>query len=211
MSEFNDSVESMDDMDLLCEDMDGLMDMTDSEDIPSALIIANIDQSIFTDPAAQAAFENVFRDLDKDVSFIYLKNFRRARLQFSSTDYAAIARIRYDGVVICGQSIRCYFIQPRPANDNDNTFLRPPQQSRMFLISPPASPPVGWESIPESEPVINYDLLHAIAKLNPGETHEVHPPSMAAPAIIVHLCEDDTGFPAEKPTKILQTRRPDAN
>ncbi|BFZ10228.1 hypothetical protein BsWGS_13267 [Bradybaena similaris] len=208
MSELNDSVESMDDMDLLCEDMDGLMDMTDTDDIPSALIIANIDPIVFSDPVAQAAFEHAFRDLDKDVSFIYLKNFRRARLQFSSTDYAAVARIRYDGVVICGQSIRCYFIQPRPAVDN--AFLRPPQPKRMFLISPPASPPVGWESMPESEPVINYDLLHAIAKLTPGETHEVHPSSVAAPSIVVHLCEDSGGFQAEK-LKITQTRRPDVN
>lgn len=63
----------------------------------------------------QAGFENVFRELDKDVSFVYLKNFKRARLQFSSSDFAAVARIRYDGVVISGQSIRCYFIQVRSA------------------------------------------------------------------------------------------------
>lgn len=59
----------------------------------------------------QSTFENVFRELDKDVSFIYLKNFRRARVQFSSSESSSIARIRYDGVTICGQNIRCYFIQ----------------------------------------------------------------------------------------------------
>uniref|UniRef100_A0A0B6Z155 Calcipressin n=1 Tax=Arion vulgaris TaxID=1028688 RepID=A0A0B6Z155_9EUPU len=207
LNDSNDSVESMDDMDLLCEDMDGLMDMTDTDDTPSALIITNIDPIVFIDPGAQATFEHVFRDLDKDVSFIYLKNFKRARLQFSSTDYAAIARIRYDGVMVCGQSIRCYFIQPRAAMDN--AFLRPPQPKRMFLISPPSSPPVGWESVPEAEPVINFDLLHAIARLNPGETHEVQPPSVSAPSIVVHLCPDADSSPGDK-AKIIQTRRPDA-
>jgi calcipressin-3 len=208
MSELNDFVESMDDMDLLCEDMDGLMDMTNPDEVPNALIITNIEPSVFIDTSAQAQFEHIFLDLDKDVTFVYLKSFKRARLQFSSSDYAAIARIRYDGVVVCGQSIRCYFIQQRTSMDN--AFLRPPQPKRMFLISPPASPPVGWASVTETEPVINYDLLHAIAKLNPGGTHEVHPPSVSAPAIVVHLCEDGEALQPGL-QKIMQTRRPDSN
>ncbi|XP_005090013.1 calcipressin-2 [Aplysia californica] len=207
MSERMDSVESMDDVDHLCEEMDGLTEMTDLDDIPTALIITNIDSNIFEDAHTQEMFEHVFRDLDKDVSFIYLRNFRRARVQFSSSDFAAIARIRYDGVAICGSTIRCFFLKVHQPS-TDNTHLQPPQPQRMFLISPPASPPVGWEPIPESEPVINYDLLHAIARLNPGETHEVHPPSGEAPAIVVHLCEDPEGTQPEFKPQIIQTKRP---
>lgn len=36
--------------------------------------------------------------------------------------------------------------------------LKPPQLQKLLLISPPASPPVGWEPREEAEP-INYELI----------------------------------------------------
>ena len=103
-------------------------------------------------------------------------------------------------------------------NDNDKNasqfnHLLPPSPVRQFLISPPASPPVGWEPREEGEPIINYDLITALTKLTPGCTHELHPPTDAQPAIVVHVCGDDVEEQSEASmakTKIQQTRRPPA-
>uniref|UniRef100_A0A0X3PGZ7 Calcipressin-2 n=1 Tax=Schistocephalus solidus TaxID=70667 RepID=A0A0X3PGZ7_SCHSO len=73
----------------------------------------------------------------------------------------------------------------------DEGYLAPPKPSRLFLLSPPASPPVGWEPRVEAEPCINYDLLSAIASMEPGKTHELHPPCTERqhPSIVVTPCE----------------------
>lgn len=57
------------------------------------------------------------------------------------------------------------------AKDNHDPHLQLPAPHKQFLISPPASPPVDWEQSLESRPVINYDLIHAIAELAPGKSH----------------------------------------
>ncbi|KAL5965727.1 Calcipressin-2 [Taenia solium] len=75
--------------------------------------------------------------------------------------------------------------------DDMDTFehLALPKPEHLFLLSPPASPPVGWEPKVEAEPLINYDLLHALAALEPGKAHELHPPERDKPGIVVTPCE----------------------
>lgn len=78
---------------------------------------------------------------------------------------------------------------------SEDGFLHVPPVTRQFLISPPASPPVGWEQPKEDKPVVDYDLIAAMAQLLPGrlssafnfnsqsheklflsgEDHELHP------------------------------------
>ncbi len=44
-----------------------------------------------------------------------------------------------------------------------------PPVEKQFLISPPCSPPVGWEQPREGQPVVDYELIAAMAQLAPGK------------------------------------------
>lgn len=52
--------------------------------------------------------------------------------------------------------------------DMEDQHLQPPALTKQFLISPPSSPPVGWKPREENEPLVNHDLLAAIANLSAG-------------------------------------------
>lgn len=54
-----------------------------------------------------------------------------------------------------------------------NKNLQPPAPTKQFLISPPCSPPAGWAQAEECEPIVNQELLAALANLTPGEVHEL--------------------------------------
>lgn len=57
--------------------------------------------------------------------------------------------------------------------DMEDQHLQPPALTKQFLISPPASPPIGWEPREESEPLVNHDLLAAIANLSAGSNIKI--------------------------------------
>ena len=97
----------------------------------------------------------------------------------------------------------------------------PPPLTKQFLISPPASPPVGWEQSRESHPVINYDLLAAVATLDTSKPYELHTSEEDTPSIVVHLCDEEDGEDTTEedgskfhplkslPREATQTRRPE--
>lgn len=90
----------------------------------------------------------------------------------------------------------------------NSKLLAPPLPSRLFLLSPPSSPPVGWEPKPEAEPVINYELLEALAALAPGEAFELHPSDKehSRPSIVITPCEST---PLRPRPQIVHTRCPE--
>ena len=61
-----------------------------------------------------------------------------------------------------------HLFQPITLGGDENPHLQLPAPHKQYLISPPASPPVDWEPCFEKKPVINYELLAALAQLAPG-------------------------------------------
>ncbi|EDQ89931.1 uncharacterized protein MONBRDRAFT_3061, partial [Monosiga brevicollis MX1] len=52
--------------------------------------------------------------------------------------------------------------------------LEVPAPTKQFLISPPASPPIGWEPSHEEPPVVNHALVDALMSLEPNTPHVLH-------------------------------------
>lgn len=179
-------------------------------DLPNALIACKVPEDLFQQDATKSSFEDLFRPFDPDVLFQYFRSFRRVRISFSDVLAASEARLQLNKTFFNGREIRLYFAQ---AVHIGSPRLEPPLPEKQFLISPPASPPVGWQQSPDATPVLNYDLLCAVATLGPGDQYELHTATPTTPSVVVHVCEDQGSTPNDRPRpqrpRIVQTRRPD--
>lgn len=96
-----------------------------------------------------------------------LKSFRRIVVSFFDEEAAIAVRQVWDGEAIMGERCRVYFGQPTPISAQD-VHLALPDAGKLFFISPPPSPPHGWEMRLEDAPnkmVHAEDLAEALAKL----------------------------------------------
>jgi hypothetical protein len=105
-----------------------------------------------------------------------LKSFRRIIVSFFDTESAIAIRQNLDGESVMGCRVRVYFGMDTPLNVGDQ-HLPLPKADKLFFISPPPSPPMGWEMQNEGAPnkvVHAEDLAEALARLH---AHHVEVPS----------------------------------
>ncbi|KAJ4307198.1 hypothetical protein N0V88_000577 [Collariella sp. IMI 366227] len=101
-------------------------------------------------------------------AFSPLKSLSRIIISFYSDADAIAVRSIWDGEAIFGERCRVYFGQPTPLTAQPDTHLALPDAGKLFFISPPPSPPHGWEQRMEDAPnkmVHADDLADALAKL----------------------------------------------
>ncbi|CAF1260997.1 unnamed protein product [Rotaria magnacalcarata] len=191
-------------------------DDVDESSLPNSVIITPVPQELFTNQEFKDEFEQLFRIYDSQIVVLYLKFFQRVRITFTSSHNALQARLHLHEHPFHGTVFKTYFACPivfRGANPG--THLRPPEPEKLFLISPPPSPPVGWEQKAEDPPVVDLHLIAVIAQLQPNKPHELLSSDLGskAPAIVIHTCDDNTetnyigGGKLIRPT-LVQTRRP---
>ncbi|CAK1585486.1 unnamed protein product [Parnassius mnemosyne] len=166
------------------QESDSQDETNEFDDLPKSVIVTNIPSDVFADEKLKKEVEDLFRTFSENITFQWLRSFKRLRVNYDSPLAAANARVQLHQYKFHNSHINCYFAQPVTPISLKN--LKPPAPVKQFLISPPSSPPVGWEPREEGEPIINPDLLAAIATLAPGESHELHAPTPTQPAIVVH-------------------------
>jgi len=109
-------------------------------------------------------------------TFSPLKSFQRIIVSFFTDEDAIAVRQMWDGEDVMGAPCRVYFGKPTPLITQPNN-LELPDAGKLFFISPPPSPPHGWEQTMEDAPnkmVHAEDLAEALARLrhhnNPNNT-----------------------------------------
>lgn len=101
-------------------------------------------------------------------AFAPLKSFRRIVVSFFDIDASVAVRQVWDGEAVMGERVKIYFGQPTPVQAKPE-HLELPDAGKLFFISPPPSPPHGWEVRLEDAPnkqVHAEDLAEALAKLH---------------------------------------------
>lgn len=99
--------------------------------------------------------------------FAPLKSFRRIVVSFYTVEDAVAIRKVLDGESVLGNRARVYFGTQTKIGDEEK-YLHLPKSDKLFFISPPPSPPMGWQMRDEEPPnkdVHAEDLAHALSKL----------------------------------------------
>jgi len=134
----------------------------------NTLIITNLLAPEIFHPATLTELRQTIDAHAKVHTWAPLKSFKRLVVSFFTEQDAITIRQTLDGETLMGYRIRVYFGINTPMNPSDQ-HLPLPKSDKLFFISPPPSPPMGWEMRNEDAPntlVHPEDLAEALAKLH---------------------------------------------
>ncbi|KAL5345830.1 hypothetical protein V496_09223 [Pseudogymnoascus sp. VKM F-4515 (FW-2607)] len=134
----------------------------------NTLIITNLNDLEIFRPDNLQTIRELINSSAPIHSWAPLKSFRRIIVSFFEEESAIRIRQILDGELIMGECVKVYFGQPTSIETKDE-HLPLPDAGKLFFISPPPSPPHGWEVKLEDAPnklVHAEDLAEALAKLH---------------------------------------------
>lgn len=134
----------------------------------NTLIITNLQSLEIFRPDSLEVIRQFISQTAPMHSFSPLKSFRRIIVSFFDAEAAIKVRQQLEGEALMGEQVRVYFGKETPISAQD-VHLALPDAGKLFFISPPPSPPHGWEQKLEDEPnrmVHAEDLAEALAKLH---------------------------------------------
>lgn len=139
----------------------------------NTLLFTNLDNPDIFLPKNIEALRNLISQTVSINSFSPLKSFRRVIISFHTVETALAVRKIWNGEAILGQRVKIYFGQHTPiVDENKSEHLELPDAGKLFFISPPPSPPHGWEVRMEDAPnklVHADDLATALAALHSSD------------------------------------------
>ncbi|KAI0648420.1 Calcipressin [Trametes meyenii] len=154
----------------------------------NTLVITRLPTHFF-EPVIQQALRSHFETYGPLHTWAPIKGLARVIMVYYSDEDAEIAKQSNDGLVLGEMRehpdvvLRVYRADPTPLETTEtqehNHYLRPPVNDKNFLISPPGSPPVGWEQIREDPPnatPLAHDLITALRRLEIQEEEESRGP-----------------------------------
>ncbi|KAL2395807.1 hypothetical protein ABEF95_000681 [Exophiala dermatitidis] len=149
-------------------DLSSLPPLSQPSPPSNTLLITRLDDPKIFHPASLATIRQHINEIAPLNSFSPLKSLHRIICSFYDVDGAIRVRQEFDGAAVLGTTVaKCYFGEPTPIGD-EKKYLDKPDAGRLFFISPPPSPPVGWEMKHEDPPnkeVHAEDLAERLAKL----------------------------------------------
>jgi len=153
--------------------VDGTMDLDLGT---NCLILTDLPNSVLSSTSLLNDLKQRFAELGQLGLWAVLTSFKRIMVVYRQEEAAQRAKMTLDHTQFHGKGIRVYWGTRQPLGDGNDgmmagyrNLLKVPELEKNWLISPPGSPPVGWEPRREDPPntdTIAADLVKALEALD---------------------------------------------